>query len=117
MGGKRPKKKWIVSLFTCTICFLIGLPYATTKGNIILDGVDFFVGINFLLLVCFVETIVLNFDFGWNRLEYALSKATSGNRSFCPVYKCCRLDFHLLIPIATIGLFLYRIQDVIRSPY
>ena len=40
---KRPKT-WVISLLTCTTCFFIGLPFATTKGNVILDCVDYFVG-------------------------------------------------------------------------
>ncbi|OEU14466.1 SNF-domain-containing protein [Fragilariopsis cylindrus CCMP1102] len=113
---KRPRT-WIISLFTCSVSFLIGLPYATTKGNLILDGVDFFVGINFLLLVCFVESIVFNFDFGFKRLEYALQKATSGMRSLRPAYLCCRFDFHLMIPAATFGLFLFQMIQTIIKPY
>jgi len=114
---KKPPATWMISLFTCTLCFLIGLPYATTKGNIILDGVDFFVGINFLLFVCFVESIALNFDVGWKQIEYALQKATAGKRSLRPKYKCCRLDFHLLVPVSTIGLFLYQMYYTIKTPY
>lgn len=117
LTNKKPPATWIISLLTCLTCFLIGLPYATTKGNIILDGVDFFVGINFLLLVCFVESIVLNFDIGWKHIEYALQKATSGKRSLSPIYKCCRLDFHILVPVSTFGLFLYQMYYTIESPY
>ena len=113
---KRPAT-WITSLVTCTFSFLIGLPYATNKGNIYLDGIDFFLGIAFLLFVCFVESLVLNFEFGWTRLEYALQKATLGKRTLLPHYQCCRFDFHLAIPVATFGLFLYQMVDVIRSPY
>jgi len=117
-GANKPRlSKWAVSLGTCVFCFLIGLPYATTKGNLILDGVDFYVGTNFLLLVCFVESIVLNFDFGWKRLEYALQKATLGKKTLVPIYQCCRFDFHIAIPIATLGLFLYQTSQVIISPY
>jgi len=108
---------WIVSLVTCSFCFVIGLPYATTKGNLILDGIDFYVGTTFLLFVCFVEIIVLNFDFGWKRLEYALQKATLGKKTLRPIIQCCRFDFHVAIPIATLGLFLYQFVESIRTPY
>merc|ERR1712146_668930 len=116
-ANERRLSKWAVSLGTCIFCFLIGLPYATTKGNVILDGVDFYVGTNFLLLVCFVESIVLNFDFGWKRLEYALQKATFGKKSLRPIWHLCRFDFHVSIPIATLGLFLYQTINAIREPY
>jgi SNF family Na+-dependent transporter len=113
---RRPPS-WIISLVTCSFCFVIGLPYATTKGNLILDGIDFYVGTTFLLFVCFVEIIVLNFDFGWKRLEYALQKATLGKRTLRPIIQCCRFDFHVAIPIATLGLFLYQFVESIRTPY
>jgi len=114
---KRPKT-WVVTLVNCTFCFLIGLPYATNKGNVILDSVDFFVGINFLLVVCFVESIVMNFDFGWKRLEYALQKATHGVRTLRPIWKLCRLDFSFLIPISTIGLLLFQlVVNIFFEPY
>ena len=114
--NRRPPS-WIISLVTCSFCFVIGLPYATTKGNLILDGIDFYVGTTFLLFVCFVEIIVLNFDFGWKRLEYALQTATLGKKTLRPMIQCCRFDFHVAIPIATLGLFLYQFVESIRTPY
>ena len=113
---RRPPS-WIISLVTCSFCFVIGLPYATTRGNLILDGIDFYVGTTFLLFVCFLEIIILNFDFGWKRLEYALQKATLGKKTLRSYIQCCRFDFHVAIPIATLGLFLYQFVDSIRTPY
>ena len=108
---------WVTSLISCSACFAVGLPYATNRGNIFLDGVDFFIGISFLLFVCFAENLVFNFNFGWTRLEYALQKATLGRRTLRPHHLCCRFDFHLAITIATFGLLVYQMGDVIRSPY
>ena len=48
-------------------------------GNNILDVIDMFVGTIFLLAVCFVESVVLNLDVGWQRLTCALKTATLGN--------------------------------------
>jgi hypothetical protein len=71
----------------------------------------------FLLLVCFLESIALNFDVGWKLIEYALQKATSGKRSLRQKYKCCRLDFHILVPVSTIALFLFQMANTIKTPY
>ena len=116
-AGMEKRPKWLTSLIASIATFLIGLPYATSKGNKLLDSVDAYVGINFLLFVCFVEMVAINFDFGWNRLEYALQKATGGKRSLRPLWKCCRFDFHLAIPFATLGLFVYQMYNLAKEPY
>merc|ERR1712086_164745 len=46
-----------------------------------------------------------------------MGKATFGVRSLRPIYKCCRLDFHVLIPVFTIGLFLFQIIATFKTPY
>ena len=67
---------------------------------------DHFIGSIFLLVVVFMESIMLNLDFGWKRLEFALRKATYGNpgtpdgRTLFPKIMC-RLDLHFFVPVIT----------------
>lgn len=115
-GGVTKDKQpasWKISLTVSVFCFLLGLPYATTKGILILDGADHTIGLCFLLLVCFVESIVLIFDVKFKRLEYMLQHAmhgTSTERSLLrPRWCLCQFDFYVAIPISCIGLFVYNI--------
>jgi hypothetical protein len=99
-----------------------GLLFTTRLGNAALDVVDHFVGSVFLLLVAFVEAIMLNLDFGWQRLEYALMKATYGKketprgRALFPKWMC-RLDLHVAIPLASGLLGVYFIVSDANKPY
>ena len=81
-----------------------------------------FVGTLFLLYVCFVESVIFNLNFGWRRLNLALRAATFGGKRFPQGRNIfprpfCRMDFHVTVPVATIFLFLYRLQAVSRDPY
>ena len=49
--------------------------------------------------------------------KWLLQKATYGKKTLRPIYQLCRFDFHVAIPIATLGLFLYQTMNAIRSPY
>jgi NSS family neurotransmitter:Na+ symporter len=113
---------WKTSLAVCSVSYLLGLVYATRKGNEILDVVDHYVGIVFLLVVCFIEALILNFEFGWRRLALSLKSATFGlkglpeGRTIFPNY-LCRFDFHVAVPFMTAGLALYTFINDIQEPY
>ncbi|CAE7573368.1 DAT, partial [Symbiodinium microadriaticum] len=119
-GYKRPI--WQTSLVLCTIMLLLGLVFTTRLGNNLLDVIDMFVGTIFLLAVCFVESLILNFDVGWQRLSYSLKAATVGNiptpngRNLFPRW-LCRTDLHLTVPLATSFLCIYQINYVAREQY
>lgn len=106
----------------CTILFLFGLPFCTQKGGELLETVDHFVGTLALLLGCFVEAMMFNFDVGWERLALALKQATVGNkrtpsgRNLWPL-PFWRLCLHVTAPMATLALAVYVFaQDVEDSP-
>lgn len=113
---------WQTTLALCVIMFLFGLVFTTRMGNNILDVIDMFVGTIFLLAVCFIESIILNFEFRWQRLKYALQAATFGSkghpegRSIFPQY-LCRFDLHITVPVATGFLCIYQIINVGQKPY
>lgn len=118
--SKRPK--WQLTIGVVLVQFLVGLLFATRRGNDLLDVTDFYVGTLFLLVVCCLEALMIQFDFGWERLSLALRLATYGNkstpsgRSVFPSY-LCRLDFHVTVPLITGFLAIYNIQKVIKDPY
>jgi NSS family neurotransmitter:Na+ symporter len=124
MEAKKFKKPvlWKTALAICSVSYLLGLVYATRKGNEILDVVDHYVGIVFLLIVCFIEALILNFEFGWRRLALSLQSATIGlkglpeGRTIFPTY-LCRFDFHIAVPLMTAGLALYTFVNDIQDPY
>ena len=88
-------------------------------GGEILDTIDMFVGTIFLLLVCFVESIILNFDLRWQRLQYALKAATFGSRRFpegrsiFPSY-LCMFDLRLTVPVGTGFLCGYQVSCLVE---
>ena len=94
----RKPPTWVTTLVITALCALAGLPYCTTHGSLILDSVDSFVGINFLLFICFLESVVFIWDFGYSRLDHALRKATG--RDLFPKYGC-KFGFYAAIPVAT----------------
>lgn len=113
---------WKAALAVSVCQFLIGLLLTTRMGDAILDVVDHFVGSLFLLVVVFVESIILNVDFGWRRLAYSLKQATKGHPKFPEGREMfpkwwCRLDFHGTVPIMTGGLFLYLLGFDFKNPY
>lgn len=122
MKGYNRLPAWKSSLIVSTALFLVGLVYTTRMGNEVLDVVDHYVGILFLLVICFIESIIFNIDFGWERLEKALQSATHGlvglpeGRSLFPKY-LCRLDFHFTVPVMTFGLALYTFVNDLQTPY
>lgn len=81
-----------------------------------------FVGVIFLLVLCFFESIIMNFDLGWKRLDYALKAATFGSkrhpkgRSLFPKW-LCKYDFFVTVPHLTGFLFIYEFVHVARNPY
>jgi len=122
MNGYDRLPTWKSSGIVSIALFLVGLVYTTRMGNEVLDVVDHYVGIVFLLVVCFIESIIFNIDFGWERLEKALQSATHGleglpeGRSLFPKY-LCRLDFHFTVPVMTFGLALYMFIRDLQTPY
>ena len=111
--GYSKKPVWLVSGSLVTILMSMGLVFTTRMGNAVLDIVDHYVGSLFLLFIVFVESIMLNVDFGWKRLEYCLLKATYGNpetpkgRTLFPKW-LCRFDLHVTVPLVSglLGVYL-----------
>lgn len=84
--------------------------------------IDRFVGVVFLLVICFFESVIMNFDLGWKRLDYALKAATFGSkrhpkgRDLFPKW-LCKYDFIVAVPHITAFLFIYEFYHVASSPY
>lgn len=118
--AKRPT--WQLTCGVVFVQFLIGLLFATRRGNDLLDVIDFYAGTLFLLTVCCLEGVMLNLDYGWERLNLQLQTATYGNegtptgRTVFPKWLCW-IDFRLTVPCITGFLGIYNIQKVIKDPY
>ncbi|CAJ1946228.1 unnamed protein product [Cylindrotheca closterium] len=106
--------RWKMSLVCCLGSALVGIIFATQRGNELLEVFDHFIGSIALLLVAFMESLMLNWDFTYQRLEYALAKATYNNpstptgRRLGPA-SLCKLDFFFTVPILAGALALYLI--------
>lgn len=122
-GRGLPKlPRWKMSLLCCTGSAFVGMIFATRRGNELLEVFDHFIGSIALLLVAFMESLMLNLDFTYQRLVYALSKATYGNpttpsgRQLGPK-AMCKLDFHFTVPVLSGALALYLIVLDIKDGY
>lgn len=117
--GWKKRPTWQLTLGVVIVQFMIGLLFSTRRGNELLDVIDFYAGTLFLLTVCSLEAIMLNLDYGWERLATALKLATHGNeatpngRNIFPKW-LCRLDFHFTVPVITGFLGIYNFQKVIK---
>lgn len=118
--AKRPT--WQLTCGVVLVQFLIGLLFATRRGNDLLDVIDFYAGTLFLLMVCALEGVMLNMDFGWERMATGLKIATYGNegtptgRRIMPVW-LCMIDFRFTVPAIPGFLLIYNFQKVIKDPY
>lgn len=114
--------RWKMSLLCCTGSALVGMIFATRRGNQLLEVFDHFIGSVALLLVAFMESLMLIWDFTYPRMEYALAKATYGNpatpmgRQFGPK-ALCKLDFLGTVPVMSGALALYLIVLDMRDGY
>lgn len=95
----------------------------TRLGLELLNVVEHYVGTSFLLFVVFLETVMLNINFGWKQLAFALHEATTvGNpstpegRTLFPSWLCC-IDSHLTVPAIVGALGIYLLPNDIRSSY
>jgi SNF family Na+-dependent transporter len=118
-----PKQaRWKVSLGCCTFNALMGLVFTTQRGNSLLEVLDHFIGGTGLLFVVFMESLMLNWDFTYKRLEYALAKATYNNsttpegRRLTPSL-VCKIDFYGTITVMPFVLGLYWAILDIRDGY
>eukprot|EP00929_Paragymnodinium_shiwhaense_P006286 TRINITY_DN10948_c0_g1_i1.p1 TRINITY_DN10948_c0_g1~~TRINITY_DN10948_c0_g1_i1.p1 ORF type:complete len:658 (-),score=60.11 TRINITY_DN10948_c0_g1_i1:529-2400(-) len=119
--GRSTPKTLIVG-GACAVFFVCGLPFCTRMGSELLDVVDHFVGSIFLLLGCFVEVLLFNLDFNFQRLAHSIKKATLGNPGFPDgrdvspeIY--WRICYYVTAPLATGSLCSVLLYKVIKVPY
>jgi SNF family Na+-dependent transporter len=120
--GLPTKPMWQTCAICITVLYFLGLFFTTRMGGELLNMVDHFVGSICLLLVVSMEAIMFNLDFGWQRLEFALKKATYGNpgflegRSLRPSW-LCRFDFYATTPAIPGLLGIYLIYHDTQETY
>jgi hypothetical protein len=120
--GMTKKPMWQTSGICIGVLYFFGLLFTTRMGEQLLSIVDHFVGSIFLLLVVSLEAIMFNVDFGWDRMNFALKRATYGNpqtpqgRSLLPSW-LCRLDFHATAPAISGLLGIYMIINDVHEVY
>lgn len=112
----KPQKKWVVVTVLCIMFFLLGLPYCTRMGLEFLDTVDNFVGLMFLLLGVFLESLMFSINFGFARFIDAIKTASGVNLN--PVWKAYwAFTTHFSIPLFCGVLFVYDMNTNRETPY
>lgn len=106
------KKIYLVGA-VCVIMYLSALPYCTRMGFELLDVVDNFVGLEFLMFGVFLEAIIFTFFFGFERFETALK--TACGKQLGPIERVFwRFTLHFTMPLIPGFLFFY---DTIKLIY
>jgi hypothetical protein len=114
-AGKPQKKVTSVALVSAVL-FLIGLPFCTRMGNELLDTVDNFVGLMFLLFGVFIEGVLFVFFFGFDRFETAL--ATACGHTLGPVERAFWMfTTHVTMPLIPIVLFVWGFVNDATNAY
>merc|ERR1712137_335979 len=112
----KPQKKWVTVTVLCILYFLLGLPYCTRMGLEFLDTVDNFVGLMFLLLGVFLESIMFSANFGFARFIDAIK--TASGVSLNPAWKAYwAFTTHFSIPLFCGVLFVYDMDTNRETPY
>lgn len=102
--------------FVSVVLFLIGLPFCTRMGNELLDTVDNYVGLMFLLFGVFIESILFCLHFGFNRFVDALDTACGVKLG--PIQKVYwRVTTHFTMPAIPIGVFIWNFVQAYQEPY
>jgi len=109
------KKIYLVGA-VCVIMYLSALPYCTRMGFELLDVVDNFVGLEFLLFGVFLEAIIFTFFFGFERFEVALK--TACGKELGPIEKVFwRFALHFTMPLIPGFLFFYDTITLIVNAF
>lgn len=112
----KPQKKWVVVTILCIMFFLLGLPYCTRMGLEFLDTVDNFVGLMFLLLGVFLESLMFSINFGFARFVDAIQTASGVKLN--PVFKAYwGFTTHFTIPLFCGVLYVYDMNTNRETPY
>jgi len=111
----RPTPKATVTAWVCVLLFFCGLPYCTRGGNQLLDVIDRFVGIHFLLVSCFLEANIFLFYYTFDRLAAGIKAGRGGVPM--PGAWFLKLTLSVTAPLAPMVLLGFNIiQDMIK-PY
>ncbi|ACL70590.1 sodium-dependent transporter [Halothermothrix orenii] len=94
--------------YICIISLILGIPFVTGGGLVLLDIVDHFINRYGLLLVGFVELVVISYFFGVDKIKKAVNP--SSNTEVGPTWS---IMVKYLSPLALIfALFLELIKDL-----
>jgi len=112
----KPQKKIVPVGIVCAVMFLFGLPFCTRMGNELLDTVDNYVGLMFLLFGVFVEGIIFAFSFRYDRFVTAVRTACGVNMG---VLQKGFWGFatHFSMPVVAISIFIWNFVTACEEPY
>lgn len=114
--GGRPPRKLISVGCVCAVLFLFGLPYCTRMGFELLDTIDNYVGLMFLLFGVFMEGVLFVMDFGFARFITAIRTACGVDMG--PVQKAYWLfTTHVTMPIVPLVIFIWDFVRSCQRPY
>merc|ERR1711957_326390 len=121
-NANRPAEKKMVvpkiasTGFVSVILFLFGLPFCARMGLELLDTVDNYVGLMFLLFSVFIEGILFPVHFGFDRFEMALKTACGVTMG--PVQRAYwRFTTHGTMIVIPLCLFIWDFVNACMKPY
>ena len=109
---------WKILAVQCLLFFVVGLPFCTRLGGALLDVTDHFSVAYVLLLGNFIELVMFNCDFHWERFLRAIRQATASatkpaGRVLWPSW-WWKLSLRVAAPLLTLGLFLDLLYEDLR---
>jgi len=112
----KPMPKVVNVAVVCFVLFLFGLPFCTRMGNELLDTVDNYVGLMFLLFGVFIEGILFVVHFGFDRFDEALRTACGVTMG--PIARnYWRITTHFTMPVIPFIIFVWDFVKVCSNPY
>lgn len=110
------KAKLVPVSIVCFGLFFLGLPFCTRMGLELLDTVDNYVGLMFLLLAVFLESIMFLLNFGFERFITAVR--TACGVEIGPIQRAYWVfTTHFTMPVIPICIFVWDFVRVCQAPY
>lgn len=110
------KAKLVPVSVVCFGLFFLGLPFCTRMGLELLDTVDNYVGLMFLLLAVFLESIMFLLNFGFERFITAVR--TACGVEIGPIQRVFWVfTTHFTMPVIPLCIFVWDFVRVCQAPY
>ncbi|XP_026321854.1 sodium- and chloride-dependent glycine transporter 1-like isoform X2 [Hyposmocoma kahamanoa] len=109
------KSYWKVTAFTCTCCFLLGLPMCFSGGVFLLTLLEWNTATWAVLLIGIAECVSVSWCYGINR---AIDNLRTMKMKFYPAYEYYwKVVWIFILPIGSLGVLIFKFSDWTGATY